>query len=291
MHKDHAEYIRFSRNARMSKVINSLVGIVEGIAIDSEINRKELAFLHDWVAEQREVANKHPFNELVPVVEIAVHDGVLTQSEKQDILWLCERLTSGDIFAGSMQRLHTILAGIAADALISDLELAGLSKWLDEHDHLKTCWPYDEIETLVTDVLRDRKIERNEHEQLLHFFSEFGQGGAAKTLTQVANFGSPLVTGLCAVTPDVSFEGSRFCFTGASEKFSRKEFKSIVVARGGVTTDAVGPTLDYLVVGAAGNPCWMYACYGRKVEAAMALRREGHRLVLVHEYDFNDAIA
>lgn len=291
MHKDHAGYLRFSGKARISKAINSLVGIVEGLAIDSQINKKEMSFLHDWLAEQREIADKHPFNELVPVVEGALHDGVLTASEKQDILWLCERLTSGSLLAGSMQRLHAILAGIAADAVISKSELAGLSKWLEEHDYLKTCWPYDEIETLVTDVLRDSKIEHDEHEQLLHFFSEFGQGGDAKTLTQVASFDSPLVTGLCAVTPDISFEGSRFCFTGASEKFSRKEFKSIVVARGGIPTDAVSPTLNYLVVGGAGNPCWMYACYGRKVEAAMTLRRAGHRVVLAHEYDFNDAIA
>jgi hypothetical protein len=47
--------------------------------------------------------------------------------------------------------------------------------------------------------------------------------------------------------------------------------------------------LDYMVFGTAGNPCWAYACYGRKVEQAVALRKEGYRLMIVH--DFRDALA
>lgn len=34
------------------------------------------------------------------------------------------------------------------------------------------------------------------------------------------------------------------------------------------------------------NPCWAYACYGRKVEQAIGLRKAGSQLLLVHEADF-----
>ncbi len=44
------------------------------------------------------------------------------------------------------------------------------------------------------------------------------------------------------------------------------------------------------MVGAKGNPCWAFACYGRKVEEAMALRKAGNRLLIVHENDFFDAL-
>ena len=49
--------------------------------------------------------------------------------------------------------------------------------------------------------------------------------------------------------------------------------------------------LNYLVIGAEGNPCWSYACYGRKVEKAVELRRAGAQILLVHENDFHDAVA
>lgn len=48
--------------------------------------------------------------------------------------------------------------------------------------------------------------------------------------------------------------------------------------------------VNYLVVGGEGNPCWAYACYGRKVEKAVELRRQGHPIVIVHENDFHDAV-
>ena len=55
--------------------------------------------------------------------------------------------------------------------------------------------------------------------------------------------------------------------------------------------NSVSAKLDYLIIGADGNPCWAYACYGRKVEKAVDLRKTGSRLLLVHENDFHDAVA
>jgi hypothetical protein len=296
MHPDHAPYFHLAGKARLDKAINSLLGIVEGIAIDAKINAKELKYLHDWIDAQRSVAHRHPFNELVPVVENALHDGVLTVEEKADILWLCERLSGDkaqyfDAITGDLQRLHALLAGVAADAVISPDEVSGLSQWLEQHEQMRTCWPYDEVDALVTAALRDRKIDREEHEQLLHFFSEFGQLGSSKALSQNLVGDSPTVKGLCAVAPSITFRGSLFCFTGASKRMTRRELQALVADRGGSTTESVGPRLNYLVIGAEGNPCWAYACYGRKVETAVSLRRQGHRIVLVHEYDFHDAVA
>ncbi len=49
--------------------------------------------------------------------------------------------------------------------------------------------------------------------------------------------------------------------------------------------------VHYVVIGAEGNQCWAYSCYGRKVEKAIKLRKEGVRVVIVHELDFHDAVA
>jgi hypothetical protein len=60
---------------------------------------------------------------------------------------------------------------------------------------------------------------------------------------------------------------------------------------GGDVLNGVNAKLNYLVIGADGNPCWAYACYGRKVEKAVELRKKGKRIVIVHENDFHDALA
>lgn len=294
MHPDHREYFGFTGRSRLDKSINSLVGLVEGIAIDGSINADENRFLRLWLRENVNLRNRHPFNELIPVVEEAIADGILTDDERQDILWLCEKLRSTEYFdatTADIQRLHALMAGINADGVVAEAELRGLSDWLAEHDHLRTCWPYDEVDSLVTSVLSDGRIDVPEHKRLQNFFSEFVAVTDNRTIVSPKIEEEASLVGLCAVCPEVSFEGMKFCFTGASLKYTRADFSALVKRLGGDVVGSVSASLNYLIIGADGNPCWAYACYGRKVEKAVALRKEGARILLVHEHDFHDAVA
>jgi hypothetical protein len=287
MHTDHREYFKFTGRSRLDKAINSLVGLVEGISIDGVINASEISFLHLWLQENREIRNLHPFTELMPVVEAAIADGVLTDDERQDILWLCEKLRSTEYFdatTADIQRLHALMAGITSDGVITEAELRGLSTWLADHDQLKTCWPYDEVDSLITTVLADGKIDDAEHQLLRSFFGEFIAVLDNRTIVSPKIAERTTLVGLCAVCPEIEFSGSKFCFTGASAKYSRAEFTSLVKRLGGEVVGSVSPTLNYLVIGADGNPCWAYACYGRKVEKAVELRKQGARILLIHEF-------
>jgi NAD-dependent DNA ligase len=291
---DHDGYLRFTGKARLEKSLNSLLGLVQGIAIDSKINDAEVKFLNMWLSEHRSLAQCHPYNELTPVVQQAISDGVLTKEEKEDILWLCERLSGGSYFneiTTDMQKLHAVLAGIGSDSVISEVELRGLREWLSDHEHLKTCWPYDEIDNLVMTVMKDKKIDEQEHLLLKEFFSEFVAVLDDRTITSPRLMEGGLIVGLCAVDPQISFDGSTFCFTGESYKYTRSQFTELVLSLGGEVLNSVSPKLNYLVIGANGNPAWSYACYGRKVEKAVELRKKGVQLQLVHENDFHDAVA
>ena len=295
MTSDIQAYFKFTGKSRIEKSINSLLGLLEGIAIDGTVTAGELALLRMWLADHQDVASRHPFSELVPVVANAVVDGVLDPEERADLTWLCEKLRSTefyDMVTADLQRLHAVVGGIASDGAISVKEMRGLSDWLSEHEHLKTCWPYDEIEAMTTKVLADGRIDEAEHRMLLDFFTEFLAVLDERTIVRplVADEGDKPFTALCAVMPTVSFPGARFCFTGASAKYRRTDFETIVRSLGGEPIQGVTAKLNYLVIGAEGNPCWAFACYGRKVEKAVELRKKGVRVVLVHENDFHDAV-
>jgi hypothetical protein len=294
MHPDQSKYFAFTRRSRLEKSINSLIGLIEGIAIDGAINGPEIVFLNRWLADHEEVRNRHPYNELMPVVQAAISDGVLSQEEREDILWLCERLSSTDYYdktTTDLQRLHGVLGGIIADGVVTEDELRGLSSWLNDHEHLRTCWPYDEISSLVTAVMMDKKIDEQEQKMLKDFFSEFVQILDERTIVSPRVAEGTTLVGLCAVCPEIGFVGQKFCFTGASTRHARADLVALVKRLGGDVVSSVTSTVSYLVIGAEGNPCWAYACYGRKVEKAVELRRSGSRLLLVHENDFHDAVA
>jgi len=294
MNKEHFAYYHFASKSRLDKAVNSLFGIVEGVAIDSNINQKEIAFLKEWIHEHEEYRRCHPFNELLPVLEEALADGILNEEELSDIIWLCKKLQSSEYYnktTGDIQRLHALLGGIAADSVITEEEHKGLSKWLEDHDHLRSCWPYDEVDSVVTAVMEDHKIDDKEHKLLLEFFSEFIQFDDIRTIVRPVVLEDQTLSGICSVSPEINIKGSLFCFTGASPKYSRKEFSDIVTRLGGKFINSISRKVNYLVIGADGNPCWAYACYGRKVEEAVNLRKQGERIQLVHENDFHDAVA
>jgi len=278
--------------AKLNKSINNFIGIIEGIAVDQKINPQEIDFLNAWLDEHREVLHKHPFNELAPVVQAAIADHIMTEDERTDILWLCEKLTSTEFYCeitSTMQRLHGVLAGIASDCLITERELKGLRSWLDEHQQLRTIWPFDEVDSLVTNVMADGIIDQDEHKKLMQFFMEFTSLADDVTLTSPTLDGQNIF-GICATCPNIEFINRTFCFTGESSQFKRKELAQQISDRGGDFINTVSKKVNYLVVGANGNPNWSYACYGRKIEQAVDLRRKGFPLVIVHENDYHDAI-
>jgi NAD-dependent DNA ligase len=294
MHPDQSKYFVFTSRSRLEKSINSLIGLIEGIAIDGTITGPEISFLKRWLADHEELQDRHPYNELMPVVQAAISDGILSQEEREDILWLCERLRSTEYYnktTADLQRLHGILGGIIADGVVTEDELRGLSSWLGDHEHLRTCWPYDEIGSLITAVMADKKIDEQEQKILKDFFSEFVQILDEQTIVNPRIAEGMTLVGLCAVCPEIGFAGQKFCFTGSSTRHTRADLAALVKRLGGDVVSSVTSTVSYLVIGAEGNPCWAYACYGRKVEKAVELRRAGSRLLLVHENDFHDAVA
>jgi hypothetical protein len=283
------DYYKFTTRARVDKAINTLMGLVEGFAADEIISDLEMRYLATWLLEHQEYAQHHPYTEILPTLANVVRDNRITAQERLDLIWLCDNLRSReyyDTITADIQRLHAILAGIAADGQITKDELINLSDWLTDHQAMRSCWPYDEVDALITSTLADRKIDPEEHAALLDFFQDFARLASAP---EGAALAAPTITGICAASPLIEFDGSCFCFTGEAHA-PRDEMQELVMSRGGRVVSSVTKLTNYLVIGSAGNPCWKYACYGRKVEQAVKLRQQGHKIVLVHENDFHDAM-
>ena len=285
----------FTGPQRMEKAISTLLGLLEGMCADGTATSPECEMLAQWVDECNDFSSRHPFNEIVPRLKIFLADGIVDSEELADLIWLCKRMIRPEHFdqaSLNMQQLHGIMAAIACDQVISADELNHLSNWINDHQHLKGRWPFDEVESLILGVLKDGFIDSSEHTILLTFFEDFGRHGDRGSLTiQLNEPEVPLMQGLCCVCPEVQFEGRTFCFTGESNRATRQQLAELVSTRGGQCIERVTRDLDYLVIGAAGNPCWAYACYGRKVEQAIDYRKKYDKPILVHELDFWDVLA
>lgn len=291
--QDSKNYFMFTKPQRVTRAMHSLEGLLKGIAIDGEITIEEVNILNNWLEENQAVLQHDPFNDLKKLIDMALADGRIDEDEKQDILWFCDRFTSDDNYfsaiTSDLQRLHGILGGIISDNIIEKDELDGLKGWLDEHRELKSCWPFDDINKLVSSVLEDGKIDDREHETLLSFFGEFFNF-ADQSQGKPSNRKPGVISGICASTPGIKFENRSFCFTGSSSRETRENIESLINQKKGLFSDKLDEATDYLVIGASGSPCWTFACYGRKVEQAIERQKSGSGIQIVHENDFWKAV-
>lgn len=291
------DYRLFTGPAELHKAINTLRGIVAGIATDATVQSDEIAELAHWCELHAPLRDRHPFSEILPIVENACADGVITDEEAKDILWVCSSFASSgkyyDEITSSIQFLAGMIHGMMADNELGDAEIKALYSWISANDFLAGTYPFDEINSLLSSIMADHKITADERNTLLAFLSTIIEFKDSLNLTEqeYVNLREQYcVAGICATCPEITFNDKSFCFTGEFNRGQRKDLLEKVTELGGKAKKSVSSKTDYLVVGNSGNPCWAYACYGRKIEEAMNLRKQGAHVMIVNENDFWDAV-
>lgn len=291
------DYRQFTTPAELHKAINTLQGIVAGITTDHTVNQDEINELSHWCLCHEHLIHRHPFSELIPLIKSVYKDGIVTYSEAQDILWLCNSFVSNsdyyNLITSSLQFLQGMIHGILADGIISDDEIFTLNKWMQSNSYLSGCYPFDEIESLLLTILADGKITNDERNILKAYFSNFIDITVSYNLSESelnALQKQYSIGGVCAVCQEIDFANKYFCFTGQSERATRNEIADLITSIGGNFNSNITKKTQYLIVGNAGNPCWAFSCYGRKIEDAISRRKSGQKLTIVNEVDFWDAI-
>jgi len=293
---DSREYKLFTCKSEFDKSINILMGILHGISADN-ISISEIKELEHWLQFSRPFARKRPFDELIPLVNRALEDDRLDQDEIDDILWVCNQFHNTspyyEMVTADLQKLTGYIHGILADNSLSVQEILALRDWLNENESLIGRFPYDEIYSLVLTILKDGHVDTEEKDYLKAFLSQFVDTQKSLNLNEIelAKLKKELsVSGICAMAPEIFFENKKFCFTGESTRTTRRELSKLVFDLNGVFSNTVTKDTSYLIVGNAGNDCWAFSCYGRKVEQAVKLRKEGIPVTIVNENDFWDAV-
>lgn len=299
-YKEIDEYRVYTSKAELHKAINSLIGIINGVYIDGVVTTTELEEITNWCNLHRRFQTKSPFSEIIPLLDTSLSDGYLESEEVEDILWLCNNVIKSDnfndyynIITSSIQQLEGILHGVLADNELSESEIEHLASWMEERDFLKGTYPFDEIDSLLVSARQDGVISDDEKNMLKAFFANFIDTRISYNINEFeikALQSKYSVSGICAVCPEITFENKTFCFTGTSKQGTRNQIAEIITSKGGIFNNNITKKTDFIIVGGDGNPCWAFSCYGRKVEKAMQLRKEGSSIIIVHENDFWDEI-
>lgn len=281
--------------ARADKAINSLKGILLGINLDEKVNEKEFTELRKWSENHKELINRNPFKEFMTIINETVSNNIPEKETVEDLYWLCQKYESDNYYYNpittDLQTLQGICHGILADGIINEKEVYDLQKWLDKNTHLNTYYPYDEIRSLILSIVSDGVIDEEEKVILKAYLNQFVDLENKEIAEQIEKDTLDVnISGHCTSEPNIKIEGKTFCVTGVLKSGNRSELEKLISDLGGIPTRTVTKKTDYLIVGDNGNPAWAFACYGRKVEKALDMRKSGHTISLIHEFDFMDSI-
>lgn len=288
---DNGSFQQFSNPSLIEKDLQVLVGILKGIKSDSVINEKEHTEVVAWINSHKLYEEKQPYKEVIAIIRQALSNNILTVEESQNIIWFCNQYIQKtgyfNTITSGIQSLTGIIKGITIDNEINFKELEYLDQWMEEHDFLKNTWPYDELYNLTTSIIQDRVITIEEHKSLFNFCKALVGDNADNSNSDMI---SSLKTGFYQIDPTIIIQENTFCITGISKKFKRKEIAEKIELYGGFVVENINSKLNYLVVCDEKNSCWAFTCYGRKIEEAIKYRKQGKKLIIVHEFDLYDTL-
>ncbi len=282
----------------LDRSIHLLEGLLKGIAFDQRINEREIDELNHWISHHETFRRHYPYTVLIPLLSSVLADRIITEDEKKDILWFCDKVSTENYFYNlvfsDLQRLHGIIHGILSDKIIKDEEIYSLDEWLNDNSHLRNHYPYDELVSIIDGILEDKKISARERQMLERYFLEFTNNDllSAYSKEDVIQIKEKMTIGaVCAITPDITFKNHTFAITGQLSNNDKNSLVNRIQSLGGNYSHNVTGSVNYLVVMDTQSLLWAFEPYGRKIDQALALRTQGEPLVIVHKKDFLKALS
>ena len=195
------------------------------------------------------------------------------------------KATENRLLRRGSESLIGIASGLVADGDLNDKEIIFLSTWLSENHELSTTWPGEVIFKIVTEVLSDGLVTKEERDYLHKTLSEL-VGGSFADDGAISSESTSL-----PINEDVIFEIplKSFCFTGQFLFGTRSACEKAVTSRGG-RISGVNKKLDILVIGDLSSRDWKYSSFGGKIESAVKIRNDGSPLLIVSEKQWIHAL-
>lgn len=154
--------------------VNELIGIINGINYDGIINKLEVSKLSSWVKKNKNLSYEPNQVHLISLVEEALEDGVITDSEREMIIDNCNQYTFllNDSSA-KIYELNGIIEDIICDNEINEKEVCRLQEWMISNESfIREHKQSKKICEKIDQILEDGIVTQEEQESLLEMLKK-----------------------------------------------------------------------------------------------------------------------
>lgn len=184
-----------------------------------------------------------------------------------------------------------ICTGLVADGKLTDSEIHFLGHWLKDNLEVIDQWPANVIADRIKAIMADGIITEAERADLLETLKQLTGNDFVETGLASPEASAPAeLVGVTFDAIDIEFTGRVFCCTGKFIHGTRNACHRDIEALGGSVSDSLTMQVNYLVIGALTQPDWAYQTYGRKIERAAILRKQGGKPKIISESAWSAAM-
>ncbi len=187
--------------------------------------------------------------------------------------------TDTQLLRRSCEALLGISEGLLADGDLNDDEIKFLNVWLEDNEDIAATWPGRVVYARIRDVLADGVITEDEREHLRQTLKDLIAGTLED---EPAASGEPEELPIDDVD-SISIADRAFCFAGGFLYGTHLACERAVRERGGAFVPAVGPDVDYLVIGTLAGHDWADTTHGEKIEQARNHKQKGAPITIISE--------
>ncbi|HLC15318.1 MAG TPA: hypothetical protein VJL89_03725 [Thermodesulfovibrionia bacterium] len=183
-----------------------------------------------------------------------------------------------------VDELMGLCKGIISDGIVNQREVEFIKNWLYNNQDVSDKWPANVLYKRIEKMLKDRFLDDEEAKELLDFMIQMtGVINSEEKISDAILSTSLLLT---KPVPKIIFNNNKFCLTGKFLIDTRKNCEKMILEREGLLVNS--PTLDtnYLVIGMLQSIAWIHTTYGRKIEKALEMVKNGKSIKIVSEETF-----
>lgn len=162
-------------DADMCEQLNVLHGLIKGITVDGIVEQDEIKLIDQWATRNVKYRDQAPFNEIYAGIEEVLEDNIVYSHEINKLLEISRSTVESKHYNKTLvaiQVLRGLLAGLAADGKIKNNEVDGLHMWLKDYDYMSGVHAYDEIASLLHEILEDGVLDNDERDQIMALCKE-----------------------------------------------------------------------------------------------------------------------
>lgn len=101
-------FTRFNRKGIEDRQIDTLIGLSKGLVADGRVTPEEAEFLQGWLIQARQAAQNPIIVNLFDKVDSFLKDGVLDESEAEELLTVLHQITGAPTVVGELARAMSL---------------------------------------------------------------------------------------------------------------------------------------------------------------------------------------